>query len=108
MCVKLGRYLQPGEEVDHIDNDKTNDSIDNLQILTGEENIRKYRDTLPPPQHGHSAMIKAGCKCDVCRAARRRWNLQYSAKHKAETKRKTDTEINDHCGVEESESSPSS
>lgn len=37
----LGRYLLPNEHVDHIDNDKTNDDINNLQILTIAENNRK-------------------------------------------------------------------
>lgn len=46
MCVKLGRMLRSNEHVDHIDNDKTNDSIDNLQILSRKENLRKYADTL--------------------------------------------------------------
>lgn len=38
---KLGRLLQPGEEADHIDNDPTNDHIDNIQLLTSEENRLK-------------------------------------------------------------------
>lgn len=41
MSVKLGRFIEAGFEVDHIDNDKTNDSIENLQILTKEENREK-------------------------------------------------------------------
>lgn len=41
MACKLKRYLSPEEQVDHIDNDKTNDTLSNLQILTGTENIRK-------------------------------------------------------------------
>lgn len=41
MSVKLGRELTKEEQVDHIDNDKTNDTIDNLQILTVQENNRK-------------------------------------------------------------------
>lgn len=41
MAVKLGRYLTPEETVDHIDGNKQNDSIDNLQILTLKDNIRK-------------------------------------------------------------------
>jgi hypothetical protein len=42
MSVHLGRYLEPSEHVDHIDNDKTNDIIGNLQILTPRENNIKY------------------------------------------------------------------
>jgi hypothetical protein len=45
MSVKLGKFIPEGFEVDHIDDDKTNDSIDNLQILTTEEN-RQKRDAL--------------------------------------------------------------
>lgn len=41
MSVKLGRKLTKDEHVDHIDEDKTNDDIDNLQILTPEQNKAK-------------------------------------------------------------------
>lgn len=41
MCCKLKRFLGSDEHVDHIDNDKLNDVIDNLQILTLLENNRK-------------------------------------------------------------------
>lgn len=34
MCVKEGRILSKNEEVDHIDNNKTNDDPSNLQIIT--------------------------------------------------------------------------
>lgn len=42
MCVKLGRILEPHEHVDHDDEDKTNDDIGNLKILTVPENNRKH------------------------------------------------------------------
>ena len=42
MGVKLG-YEVPSEfEVDHIDNNPFNDSIENLQLLSKVENIKKY------------------------------------------------------------------
>jgi hypothetical protein len=41
MCVNLGRYLLPNEHVDHINEDKTDDRIENLQILSPNENIAK-------------------------------------------------------------------
>jgi hypothetical protein len=41
VAVKLGRYLSEKEHVDHIDNDKTNDEVSNLQILTLAENNKK-------------------------------------------------------------------
>lgn len=37
----LGRELLPEETVDHINGDFTNDSIENLQLLSLEENARK-------------------------------------------------------------------
>lgn len=45
MSMKLGRWLSAEEEVDHIDDDTLNDSIDNLQILTRDENVAKYNAT---------------------------------------------------------------
>ena len=37
----LGRSLLPSEEVDHIDEEKTNDSIHNLQVLSRQKNLEK-------------------------------------------------------------------
>ena len=37
MVVHLGQDIPEGYEVDHIDNDSTNDILSNLQILTEEE-----------------------------------------------------------------------
>lgn len=41
MSVKEKRVLDKNEHVDHKDNDKTNDDIDNLQIMTLSENTKK-------------------------------------------------------------------
>ena len=41
VSVKEGRLLLPDEEVDHIDNDGSNDDIHNLQILSKEEHKAK-------------------------------------------------------------------
>lgn len=41
MCVKLGRRLTRDEHVDHINNDKTDDRLDNLQVLSARDNIKK-------------------------------------------------------------------
>lgn len=43
MSVKLGYIVSDDFEVDHIDNDKTNDDINNLQLLSPLEN--KIKDT---------------------------------------------------------------
>ena len=41
MCVNLGYILSKDYEVDHIDRDKTNDDIINLQVLTVAEHRQK-------------------------------------------------------------------
>lgn len=43
MGVKLGYEVPSQYEVDHIDNDKTNDDINNLQLLTQEQNLIKQQ-----------------------------------------------------------------
>lgn len=42
MSVHLKRILLDTEHVDHIDDNKLNDKINNLQILTQKENTEKY------------------------------------------------------------------
>lgn len=47
MSCHLGRELDKNiETVDHIDGDKLNDSLDNLQLLTRADNVRKSKKTL--------------------------------------------------------------
>lgn len=41
VSTALGRFLESWEHVDHIDHDKTNDVLENLQILTVADNNRK-------------------------------------------------------------------
>ena len=41
LCVKLGRELGPDEEADHVDDDFSNDALDNLQVLSGAKNRSK-------------------------------------------------------------------
>jgi len=47
MEEKLGRELLPTEEVDHIDDDKTNNSSENYQVLTKQENLEKQHRLNP-------------------------------------------------------------
>ena len=37
LAVSLGRFLTEQEHVDHIDNDKTNDSLENLRVVSIKE-----------------------------------------------------------------------
>lgn len=61
MCVKIGFILSNEFEVDHIDNDKTNDNIGNLQILTQDQNKLKeqYR-------YIENEQICFGYECAYC------------------------------------------
>lgn len=38
----LGRQLSTEEHVDHVNEDKTDDRLSNLQVLTCQQNIRKF------------------------------------------------------------------
>ena len=62
MAIKVKRFLLENEEVDHIDNDKTNDDITNLQILSKEENIKKQ--SLLRSQNNPPTMMEM--ICPVC------------------------------------------
>lgn len=61
MCLKEERILEPWEEVDHIDNDCSNDNVSNLQILTSEENIAKYNASKESKGQTYLDLI-----CDWC------------------------------------------
>src|SRR5690606_11700315 len=71
MQEHLGRELGPDEHVDHIDEDKTNDDLSNLQILTPSENTRKAMLGKPSPFKGRERGWRHGTtygwmkkKCD--------------------------------------------
>lgn len=46
MSVYLGRRLTNDETVDHINGDKTDDRLDNLQLLSWEDNRKKYAGSI--------------------------------------------------------------
>jgi hypothetical protein len=48
LSVREGRLLSTEEEADHIDDDRLHDAKDNLQVLSKEENAKKYAQTNPP------------------------------------------------------------
>ena len=74
LSCREGRYLKPEEEADHINNDKTDDQISNLQILSKLENIRKQAANLVGKRatkpHGTLSMYRY-CKCEVCRLGKK-------------------------------------
>jgi hypothetical protein len=56
LAVSLGRFLTDNEQVDHIDNDKTNNELSNLQILSPKEN--QWKSNKLPDVH---------LTCPVCK-----------------------------------------
>lgn len=93
----LGRQFSPSEHVDHVDDDKTNDVIGNLQILTASQNAMKSHAACGPAsrtlvtcdfcgrgQLRLDRIIRANAKkgrtkmfCD--RACSRRWQVSNTA-----------------------------
>lgn len=65
----LGRKLSSAEHVDHIDDDFTNDSIENLQILSVSENVKK--DHLRRPDKEILDLVCVGCGASFTREGRR-------------------------------------
>lgn len=66
MAVFIGEYIHPQLHVDHIDNDKTNDSLLNLQLLTLKENNTKQGLKTRTAAHGSLACYRY-CKCVKCK-----------------------------------------
>lgn len=64
--VKEGRMLSKLEQVDHIDNDKTNDAVENLRILTARENSIKQGMLMRKSIHGSLSCYRY-CKCNKCK-----------------------------------------
>lgn len=60
MSVYLGRFLASSEHVDHINEDKTDDRIENLQILSCGENSAKN------VKFRTGGRLKAYIKCPSC------------------------------------------
>ncbi len=75
VAVKLGRFLESTEHVDHKDEDKTNDNIGNLQILTLKQNSTKSKK-----------MPDENLICPICMIAFTRTRTQLRGKlHKLDT-----------------------
>jgi len=74
MSVHLGRYLTDDEHVDHINEDKADDRMDNYQILTNAENTKKSQ----------AFAIYVDLKCPQCesRFLRRRKHTHLCVKKK--------------------------
>jgi hypothetical protein len=59
ISTDIKRVLDKSEHVDHINNDKTDDRIENLQILSAKDNTIKYQKTTRGRKY-------ATLKCPMC------------------------------------------
>jgi hypothetical protein len=73
MSVKMGSFISPEWHVDHINEDKTNDDINNLQLLSPLQNSIKQGLARRQNIHGTLATYRY-CKCDVCKLGKRLYN----------------------------------
>jgi len=62
MSIKVSRWLEPEEEVDHIDGNKNNDSIDNLQIMSAKEHNVKTISEMPKKEMFSLDCSECGCQ----------------------------------------------
>lgn len=83
MCVKLGYILSSEFEVDHIDNDKTNDDVNNLQVLTINEHKEKTA------KQKADGILYIECICAGC-------NKSFSRSRRIIESNKSD---NDYCSL---------
>lgn len=69
----LGRLLEPGEDVHHRDEDKSNNSPDNLEVLSKSEHARRHADS-------RGEIIECECgRCGKAMALKRHvYNLRLS------------------------------
>lgn len=77
LSVKIGRKLYDYEFADHIDEDKTNDDINNLQILSRSENNKKHVRL----SNKASKMICLTCPVCHCEFSRPPRSVNYKIKN---------------------------
>ncbi|UKM62858.1 putative homing endonuclease [Aeromonas phage P19] len=87
MSVHLGRILNPEEHVDHKDEDKTNDVISNLQIMTVSENNKKHAKS-----KGGRQMVEY--ECPICQT---HFSIRKGNSHLVESKKYTLKVCSDKC-----------
>lgn len=76
MSLYVGRILTKEEEVDHIDDNKLNDDLSNLEIVTHEENRRRHSIMNP------ATMVSLVCpKCQK-KFSRKKKNTFFTNKNK--------------------------
>ena len=84
MEVKLGKVLPKDVEVDHINGDRSDDRIENLQLITPEEN--KFKSVYTG-ENRTSMALEVDIRCKYCGKIRRIRKYKYDAFMRGERKR---------------------
>lgn len=74
MSVSLKKYIPKKYEIDHIDNNKTNDSLENLQLLLPKDNLAKVPRTKTSLNNHGSLACYRYCKCAKCKLGKKLYN----------------------------------
>jgi hypothetical protein len=77
----LGRELSKDEVVHHIDLDPTNDSFENLRLLSKEDHDNLHNPKHPTKHGTMTAWRLRGCKCQVCVDAKKLYFSTYNLEH---------------------------
>ena len=94
MEQSLGHALDKNEIVHHIDGDKTNDTLENLQVILRKEHMKEHpvsiatraaiSASMPPFTHGtRTGWMRTKCTCAICSIAKRAWYDERNAKRRA-------------------------
>lgn len=111
MTQHLGRRLGDEEHIDHINEDPSDDSLSNLQILSPGDNSRKSQVGKTSPLKGSELGFEHGtvygfqkkrCTCESCSNAKREFNKNRNSKRRGSSKPRGPYNETAECGTRRS------